>query len=85
MTYKFAVFSGITNKLLACHEMTSINLVDYTETYKEADDLFEKSDTESVKWIQILCLTTFIILKSSMKYEIAQSIDTGYHSDEYYN
>jgi len=88
MTNKFAIYSGSINdsaptKFYLKNQKYK-NFIGYAKNIKEATKLFEKS-TGDDKWVQLLCLTTFDILKSSASYDKNININTGYHSDEYYD
>lgn len=88
MTNKFAIYSGSTTdsaptKFYLKNQKYK-NLIGYAKNIKEANKLFEKV-TGHDKWVQLVCLTTFDIIKSCASYDINKTINTGYHSDEYYN
>ena len=88
MANKFAIYAGFTNVIIPpirYYNISDTNLVKYTKTIKEAEEIFETQTAGINKWVQLVCLTSLNIIKSSKSYDISQSVDTGYHSDEYYN
>jgi len=68
--YYFAIYLG--------HNISSLNkkVVGYTKTYEDAILLFENTDTDEINTcVQLLCLTTFVIIKSSVTYYFNQKDD----------
>ena len=88
--YKFAIYSGTTTnskplQIYFSSNKKSKHLFSYAKTFEDAILLFKKADEILYQWIDLVCLTTLIVIKSSRTYDITKNIDTGYHSDEYYN
>ena len=87
--YKFAVYSGLDTDTDTLQSKMSIkNFVGYAKTYEEAFILFEKTDIgEKNKWVNLLCLTTFIIVHSSVTYNFNNNKynDNKYNGYEYCN
>jgi hypothetical protein len=87
MTNKFAIYSGSTDdssptKFYLKNQKYKY-FIGYAKNIKEANRVFETL-TGDDKWVQIVCLTTFDIIKSCASYDIDKTIKTEYHSDEYY-
>lgn len=88
MTDKFAIYSGSTVDSVPpkfyWKNQKYKNLVGYAKNIKEANKIFEKNEGDC-KWVQLLCLTTFNIIKSCSSYDINKPIFKDYYSsdDEY--
>ena len=88
MSNKFAIYSGSTidsiPPIFYWKNQKYKNFYGYAKNIKEANKLFEKNEGDD-KWVQLVCLNTFTIIKSYKSYDINQHVNTGYHMDEYYN
>jgi len=80
----YAVFSGKSNnKPMPTHDPT--NLVCVLNDLDEAKVAFTKLTETAFVWAKLICLSTDDIIMSSNSYDISKLVDTGYHSDDYYN
>jgi hypothetical protein len=88
MTNQFVIYSGSTINLVPTKfylkNQKYKNLFGYAKNIKEANELFEKAIGDE-KWAHLVCLTTFNIIKSYSSYDVNKNLNSGYHSDEYYN
>jgi hypothetical protein len=88
MSNKFAIYSGSTTNSYPIKfyykNQKYKYFIGYAKDINEANKLFKKNEGDD-KWVQLVCLTTFDIIKSSASYDINKPIDTGYYSDDYYN
>lgn len=80
----YALFSGKSNnKPMPAHVPT--NLVCVLSNLDEAKKAFDKLTETAFIWAKLICLSTDDIIMSSISYDISKPVDTGYHSDDYYN
>jgi hypothetical protein len=88
MANKFVIYSGSTINLVPTNfylkNQKYKNLFGYAKNIKEANELFEKAIGDE-KWVHLVCLNTFDIIKSYSSYDINKNLNCGYDSDEYYN
>jgi hypothetical protein len=74
MTNKFAIYSGSTIDSVPpkfyWKNQKYKNLVGYAKTIEEANKIFNISIIGDSKWSQLLCLTTFNIIKQSLSFNI---------------
>jgi hypothetical protein len=86
MTDKFAVYSGSTVNSVPpkfyWKNQKYKNLVGYAKTLQEADKMFNLSIIGDSKWGQLVCLTTFNIIKQQLSFDINKPLFEGYYSDE---
>jgi hypothetical protein len=86
MTNKFAIYSGSTIDSVPpkfyWKNQNYKNLFGYAKTLEEADKIFNLSTIGDSKWGQLLCLTTFNIIKESLSFNIHKPLFEGYYSDE---
>jgi len=88
MTNLFAIYSGSTNNSVPnkfyLKGQQYKNFICYAKNIKEANKLFEEA-LEDENWVQLVCLTTFDIIKSQSSFNINKPIYEGYYSsdDEY--
>jgi hypothetical protein len=87
--FKFAIYSGSTidstpTKFYWKNQKYK-NFIGYAKNIKEANKLFEKTEGNN-RWVQLVCLTTFNIIKSAASYDINKPIFKDCYSsdDEYY-
>ena len=89
MTNKFAIYSGSTIDSVPpkfyWKNQKYKNLIGYAKTLKEADKMFNLISLEKSKWIQLVCLTTFNIIKQELSFDINKPLFEGYYSDEDFN
>jgi len=80
----YALFSGKSNnKPMPAHDPT--NLVCVLNDLNEAKVAFTQLTETAFIWAKLICLSTDDIIMSSISYDISRPVDTGYHSDDYYN
>ena len=90
MSNKFAIYSGSTLDSVPpkfyWKNQKYKNLVGYSKTIQDAN---EKYNLIALKdnsiWVQIVCLTTFDIIKQQISIDINKPLFEGYYSDEDYN
>jgi 16S rRNA G527 N7-methylase RsmG len=87
MPNKFAVYSGSTLNSVPpkfyWKNQKYKNLFRYAKTIEEANKHFNllalKNDSI---WVQLVCLTTFDIIKQQRSFDINKPLFEGYYSDE---
>lgn len=88
MSNKFAIYSGSTNNSVPpkfyWKNQKYKNLFGYAKNIEKANELFEKA-TGPEKWVQLVCLTTFVITKSYLTFNIDKPIFEGYIIDDEYD
>jgi hypothetical protein len=85
MSNKFAIYSGSTidsvpTKFYLKNQKYKY-LIGYATNIKEANKLFEKTEGND-RWVQLVCLTTFNIIKSASSYDINKPILKDYYSSD---
>ena len=81
----YAIFSGKSNNEPMPRRYYQDNLVCVLNNLNEAETAFTKLVETRFVWAKLVCLSTNCILMSSISYDISKRVDTGYHSDDYYN
>jgi 16S rRNA G527 N7-methylase RsmG len=90
MTNKFAIYSGSTLNSVPpkfyWKNQKYKNLVGYSKTLEDANKKYNllASKNDSI-WVQLVCLSTFNIIKQQKSFDITKSLFEGYCSDEDYN
>ena len=86
MTNKFAIYSGSTLDSIPpkfyWENQKYKNLVGYAKTLEEANKKFNIITSHESVWVQIVCLTTFNIIKQQLSFDINKPLFEGYYSDE---
>jgi hypothetical protein len=90
MSNKFAIYSGSTLNSVPTKfywkNQKYKNLVCYSKTLEDANKKYNlivlKDDS---MWVQLVCLTTFNIIKQQISIDINKPLFEGYMSDEDYN
>jgi hypothetical protein len=88
MTNKFAIYSGSTVNSVPpkfyWKNQKYKNLIGYAKTIEEANNKYNlaTSKDDSI-WVQLVCLTTFNIIKSQISIDINKQLFEGYCSDDY--
>ena len=88
MSNKFAIYSGSTNKSIPTKfywkNQNYKHLISYAKNIDEATKIFEKN-IDDENWVQLVCLTTFNIIRSQTSININKPLFEGYYSsdDEY--
>jgi hypothetical protein len=89
MTNKFAIYSGSTIDSVPpkfyWKNQKYKNLVGYAKTIEEANKQYNKTALKNSIWVQLLCLTTFTIIKQQISIDINKPLFEGYYSDEDFN
>ena len=85
MSNKFAIYSGSTTDSIP-HKFYWKNqeykhFICYAKNLEEANKIFEKN-TGPEKWVQLVCLTTFNIIKSEISVDINKPIFKDYYSSD---
>lgn len=87
MENNFAIYSGSTiDSVPIKFYLKNQNykyLIGYAKNIKEANKLFEKNEGKD-RWVQLVCLNTFDIIKSTASYNINKYISEDYSSDDEY-
>jgi hypothetical protein len=87
MTNKFAIYSASTVNSVPpkfyWKNQKYKNLIGYTKTLEEATNQYNivalKDDSI---WVQLVCLTTFNIIRSQISIDINKQLFDGYYSDD---
>jgi hypothetical protein len=86
MTNKFAIYSGSTIDSVPpkfyWKDQKYKNLFGYAKTHEEANKMFNLISLEKSKWIQLVCLTTFNIIKEELSFDINKPLFEEYYSDD---
>jgi hypothetical protein len=86
MSNKFAIYSGSTLNSVPAKfywkNQKYKNLVGYAKTIEEANKQYNKIASNDSVWVQILCLTTFTIIKQQISIDINKPLFEGYYSDD---
>lgn len=90
MSNKFAIYSGSTLDSVPpkfyWKNQKYKNLVGYAKTIKDANKQYNLiALKDNSVWVQIVCLTTFDIIKQQVSIDINKPLFEGYYSDEDYN
>lgn len=90
MSNKFAIYSGSTLDSVPpkfyWKNQKYKNLVGYAKTIKDANKQYNLiALKDNSVWVQIVCLTTFDIIKQQVSIDINKQLFEGYYSDEDYN
>jgi len=90
MTNKFAIYAGSTLNSVPpkfyWKNQKYKNLFGYAKTLEEANKKYNiiASKEDSI-WVQLVCLTTFDIIKQQLSIDINKPLFEGYFTDEDYN
>lgn len=87
MSNKFAIYSGSTLDSVPpkfyWKNQKYKNLVGYAKTIKDANKQYNLiALKDNSVWVQIVCLTTFDIIKQQVSIDINKPLFEGYYSDE---
>lgn len=86
MTDKFAIYSGKTINSIPpkfyWEKQKYKNLIGYAKKIEEANKIFNLLTLEDSTWVQLVCLTTYKIIKEHLSFEINKPLFEGYYSDD---
>jgi hypothetical protein len=86
MTNNFAIYSGSTINSIPLKfywkNQKYKNLIGYTKTLEEANKIFKLITLQESRWAQLVCLTTFNIIKEELSFDISKPLFEGYYSDD---
>ena len=90
MSNKFAIYSGSTLNSVPpkfyWKNQKYKNLVGYAKTLEDANKKYNLiALKDNSMWVQIVCLTTFNIIKQQISIDINKPLFEGYYSDDDYN
>ena len=89
MSNKFAIYSGSTLNSTPhkfyWRNQNYKNLFTYSKTIEEANKKFDLLTLKECIWVQLVCLTTFTIIKQQSSFDINKPLFEGYYSDDYYD
>jgi 16S rRNA G527 N7-methylase RsmG len=90
MSNKFAIYSGSTLNSVPpkfyWKNQKYKNLVGYAKTLEDANKKYNLiALKDNSMWVQIICLTTFNIIKQQISIDINKPLFEGYYSDDDYN
>ena len=86
MSNKFAIYSGSTlnsvpHKFYWKNQQYK-NLFTYSKTIEDANKKFDLLALKDCIWVQLVCLTTFTIIKQQSSFDINKQLFEGYYSDD---
>ena len=87
MSNNFAIYSGSTIDSVPTKfywkNQKYKNLFGYAKTLEEANKIYNRiALTDDSVWVQLVCLTTFDIIKQQISIDINKPLFEGYYSDE---